>query len=209
MAASRGRRGRRIRTASCNARHQMRSACARRFPRALGAATVRRPGGEHEHHGRAQDAASCALPALATLNYVGAHATVTVLFPTLRSLGRLRSVAARSPPPVIAPGLVVKAPRYLSRRASLPLSGATCYSVARGGRKESPLVRQASGGWARPDAVRTVTRSHRRVRRPEAVTRSGAGPARGQHMAEASGPCLVAPACRPCPARREYPATTH
>jgi len=52
------------------------------------------------------DAASCAPGALAALNYVGALATVTVLFPTLQDLRRgrrhspsLRAQRTRSPKP--------------------------------------------------------------------------------------------------------------
>jgi hypothetical protein len=49
----------------------------------------------------------CTPAELAALNYVGALATVTVLFPTLRTLGRLGSVAAGGPLAVIWSGLVV------------------------------------------------------------------------------------------------------
>jgi hypothetical protein len=56
------------------------------------------------HQGPARDAASYAPAVPAALNCIRAHATVTGLFPTLGSLGHLRSVAARSLLPVIACG---------------------------------------------------------------------------------------------------------
>src|SRR5262245_41107760 len=56
---------------------------------------------------RAPDAASRALAGLVALNYVGALATVTVLFPPPQGLGRLQSDAARGPLAVVASGLLV------------------------------------------------------------------------------------------------------
>ena len=56
---------------------------------------------------RALDAASWASAALVVLNYVGALATATALFPTLQELGCLGSVTAPPPLAVVASGLLV------------------------------------------------------------------------------------------------------
>src|SRR5262249_3431320 len=62
---------------------------------------------------------ACAPAELAALNYVGALATVTVLFPDTQESRRLRSLASRSPPPAIWSGLVVVQLSATGRRSTI------------------------------------------------------------------------------------------